>query len=33
MTGALGESEGFAVAPEEVGELGAGAPVDVLRLA
>jgi molybdopterin molybdotransferase len=33
MTGALGESEGFAVAPEEAGELPAGAPVDVLRLA
>jgi molybdopterin molybdotransferase len=33
MTGALGESDGFAVAPEEAGELPAGAPVDVLRLA
>ena len=33
MTGALGESDGFAVAPEEAGELAAGAPVDVLRLA
>jgi molybdopterin molybdotransferase len=33
MTGALGESDGFAVAPEEGGELPAGAPVDVLRLA
>ena len=32
MTGALGESDGFAVAPEEAGELSAGAPVDVLRL-
>ena len=32
MTGALGESDGFAVAPEEAGELAAGAPVDVLRL-
>jgi molybdopterin molybdotransferase len=32
MTGALGESDGFAVAPEEAGELPAGAPVDVLRL-
>jgi molybdopterin molybdotransferase len=32
MTGALGESEGFAIAPEEAGELPAGAPVDVLRL-
>jgi molybdopterin molybdotransferase len=33
MTGALGESDGFAVAPEEAGELPAGAAVDVLRLA
>lgn len=33
MTGALGESDGFAVAPEEAGDLAAGAPVDVLRLA
>jgi molybdopterin molybdotransferase len=33
MTGALGESDGFAVAPEDAGELPAGAPVDVLRLA
>jgi molybdopterin molybdotransferase len=33
MTGALGESDGFAIAPEEAGELPAGAPVDVLRLA
>ncbi len=32
MTGALGESDGFAVAPEEAGDLLAGAPVDVLRL-
>ena len=32
MTGALGESDGFVVAPDEVGELGAGAAVDVLRL-
>jgi molybdopterin molybdotransferase len=32
MTGALGESDGFAVAPEEAGELPAGAPFDVLRL-
>jgi molybdopterin molybdotransferase len=32
MTGALGESDGFAVAPEEAGELSAGSPVDVLRL-
>jgi molybdopterin molybdotransferase len=32
MTGALGESDGFAVAPDEAGELKAGAPVDVLRL-
>jgi molybdopterin molybdotransferase len=33
MTGALGESDGFAIAPEEAGELPAGAAVDVLRLA
>ena len=33
MTGALGESDGFAIAPDDVGELPAGAPVDVLRLA
>jgi molybdopterin molybdotransferase len=33
MTGALGESDGFAVAPEEAGELAAGSGVDVLRLA
>jgi molybdopterin molybdotransferase len=32
MTGALGESDGFAVAPEAAGELPPGAPVDVLRL-
>ena len=32
MTGALGESDGFAVAPDEAGELPTGAPVDVLRL-
>ena len=32
MTGALGESDGFAVAPDEAGELPAGAAVDVLRL-
>jgi molybdopterin molybdotransferase len=32
MTGALGESDGFAIAPDEAGELPAGAPVDVLRL-
>ncbi|MGH2950346.1 MAG: molybdopterin molybdotransferase MoeA, partial [Solirubrobacteraceae bacterium] len=32
MTGALGESDGFAVAPEEAGELPAGSAVDVLRL-
>jgi molybdopterin molybdotransferase len=32
MTGALGESDGFAVAPHDAGELPAGAPVDVLRL-
>jgi molybdopterin molybdotransferase len=33
MTGALGESDGFAVAPDEAGELPAGSTVDVLRLA
>jgi molybdopterin molybdotransferase len=33
MTGALGESDGFAVAPKDAGELPAGAAVDVLRLA
>jgi molybdopterin molybdotransferase len=33
MTGALGESDGFAIAPDHAGELPAGAPVDVLRLA
>jgi molybdopterin molybdotransferase len=32
MTGALGESDGFVVAPEDAGELPAGAAVDVLRL-
>ena len=32
MTGALGESDGFAIAPDHAGELPAGAPVDVLRL-
>jgi molybdopterin molybdotransferase len=32
MTGALGESDGFAVAPETAGPLPAGASVDVLRL-
>jgi molybdopterin molybdotransferase len=32
MTGALGESDGFAVAPEDAGELPPGAMVDVLRL-
>jgi molybdopterin molybdotransferase len=32
MTGALGESDGFAIAPEEAGELPAGAPVEVLTL-
>jgi molybdopterin molybdotransferase len=32
MTGALGESDGFAVAPDQAGELPAGAPVDVLPL-
>ncbi len=32
MTGALGEGEGFAVAPDAAGELPAGAPVDLLRL-
>jgi molybdopterin molybdotransferase len=32
MTGALGESDGFAIAPEDGGELPAGAPVDILRL-
>jgi molybdopterin molybdotransferase len=33
MTGALGESDGFAVAPDEAGELRAGSPVEVLLLA
>ena len=32
MTGALGESDGFAIAALEAGDLPAGAPVDVLRL-
>jgi molybdopterin molybdotransferase len=32
MTGALGESEGFAVAPHGAGELPAGSPVDLLLL-
>jgi molybdopterin molybdotransferase len=32
MTGALGESDGFAVAPHGAGQLPAGAAVDVLRL-
>jgi molybdopterin molybdotransferase len=32
MTGALGESDGFAIAPDQAGELAAGAAVDVLRL-
>jgi molybdopterin molybdotransferase len=32
MTGALGESDGFAVAPEEAGELPRGTAVDILRL-
>jgi len=33
MTGALGESEGFVVAPIDAGPLEAGAEVDVLALA
>src|SRR5918999_818431 len=33
MTGALGESDGFAIAPEEAGSMTVGSPVDVLRLA
>jgi molybdopterin molybdotransferase len=33
MTGALGESDGFAVAPHGTGDLQAGAPVDLLLLA
>jgi molybdopterin molybdotransferase len=33
MTGALGESDGFAVAPDAAGELPAGTAVDVLKLA
>jgi molybdopterin molybdotransferase len=32
MTGALGESDGFAVAPHDAGPLAAGAAVDLLRL-
>jgi molybdopterin molybdotransferase len=32
MTGALGESDGFAIAPHGSGPLPAGAPVDLLRL-
>ena len=32
MTGALGESDGFVVAPHHAGELEAGAEVDVLAL-
>jgi molybdopterin molybdotransferase len=32
MTGALGESDGFAVAPDSAGELPPGSAVDVLRL-
>ena len=32
MTGALGESDGFAVAPHDSGELETGAPVDLLLL-
>jgi molybdopterin molybdotransferase len=32
MTGALGESEGFAIAPHGSGDLDAGAPVDLLLL-
>jgi molybdopterin molybdotransferase len=32
MTGALGESDGFVIAPEDAGELPAGAPVDILTL-
>jgi molybdopterin molybdotransferase len=33
MTGALGESDGFAVVPDAAGALPAGAPVAVLPLA
>jgi molybdopterin molybdotransferase len=33
MTGALGESDGFAVVPDSPGALPAGAPVSILRLA
>jgi molybdopterin molybdotransferase len=32
MTGALGESEGFAVAPDAAGELPQGSAINVLRL-
>ena len=32
MTGALGESDGFAIAPHGSGQLEAGADVDLLRL-
>jgi len=32
MTGALGESDGFAIAPHGSGSLPAGAEVDLLRL-
>jgi molybdopterin molybdotransferase len=32
MTGALGESDGFAVVPDDPGELGPGASVDILLL-
>ena len=32
MTGALGESDGFAVAPHDSGPLEAGAAVDLLLL-
>ena len=32
MTGALGESDGFAVAPHGSGPLPAGAEVDLLRV-
>ena len=32
MTGALGESDGFAIAPHGSGPLAAGAEVDLLRL-
>ena len=32
MTGALGESDGFVIAPDQAGELPVGAPVDILTL-